>query len=118
MDPQAGRDQWYLYDFFQGTLETDLNRHPSTERIERWMQQAGFSRTKHRIAARIRLSFRGRQVFDDSILQKKGTSQLTLLTDEAFQVGMDRIRAAVETDPGRIFTTDVSLYLTIGFIEG
>ena len=39
-------------------------------------------------AGNIDHDFIGREVLDDPILQKNGTSQLSLLTDDAFQAGM------------------------------
>ena len=29
MDPQTEQDRWYLYEYFPGTYETDLERYPS-----------------------------------------------------------------------------------------
>ncbi len=114
MDPQRDGDQWYLYDFFPGTLETDKARYPSTQQIASWMKGSGLSETRSRAAARIRNSTRGEGVFADPILHKSGTSQLTLLTDEAFRAGMTRIRSAIEDNPTAVFSTDVTLHLTVG----
>src|SRR5437660_25768 len=37
MDPHAGRDRWYLYDYFVGTQDTDLRRFSSSGTILDWM---------------------------------------------------------------------------------
>ncbi len=118
MDPQVGSDQWYLYDYFPGTLERDQERYPPTQHVERWMACAGLQHTRVRSAARIRHSLQGERIFDDPVLQKNGTSQLALLTDEAFRAGMRRIRSAIVDNPKVVFSIDVTLYLTLGTRDG
>lgn len=109
MDPAAGLDRWYLYDFFPGTLEADRARYPSAVQIAAWMEEVGLAQIRRGIAARIEGTMRGRDVFADPILSKNGTSQLTLLSDEAFAAGMARIEAATAGE--REFVTDISLAL-------
>ena len=58
MDPQTEQDRWYLYDYFPGTRETDLDRYPSGEMILAWMREAGFARCERYLAARIVYDFR------------------------------------------------------------
>ena len=108
MDPSAGLDRWYLYDYFPGTLEADRARYPSAVQIAAWMENAGLTQIRRGIAARIQGTLRGRDVYSDPILSKNGTSQLTLLSDEAFAAGMARIEAAVTSDEEE-FVTDISL---------
>ena len=114
MDPGAGPDRWYLYDYFPGTLEADRQRYPSTERISSLMKRAGLSRTEVRPAARIRESVKGAEVFRDPILKKNGTSQLALLSDDAFRAGITRIESEIALNSSTEFSIDVTLYLTVG----
>lgn len=37
LDPHIGRDQWYLYDYFEGVKATDLRRFPSSGTLLDWM---------------------------------------------------------------------------------
>jgi hypothetical protein len=115
MDPAAGLDRWYLYDHFPGTLETDRARFPSAVQIAAWMEDAGFSHVERGIASRIHGTFRGREVFSDVILSKTGTSQLTLISDEAFAAGMARIEAAAAAEGE--FVTDLSLALITAILR-
>jgi SAM-dependent methyltransferase len=96
MDPQTEPDRWYLYDYFPGTHETDRERYPSGEMLQRWMKEAGFQTSERQPAGHIDHDFVGREVLDDPVLQKNGTSQLALLTDDAFQAGMAHIKSAVQ----------------------
>lgn len=120
MDPQAEQDQWYLYDYFPGTYETDLVRYPSGDMILHWMKEAGFVACERRIAARIEHDFIGREVLSDPILQKNGTSQLSLLPEDAFAKGMARIREALQLAERRgeeiVFPTHITLPLVVGFV--
>ena len=110
MDPSAGLDRWYLYDYFPGTLETDRARYPSALQIAGWMENVGFTGVERGIATRIEGTFRGRDVFSDPILSRHGTSQLSLLGEEEFAAGMARIEGAISAgDEG--FVTDLSLAL-------
>ena len=118
MNPHAGRDRWYIYDYFPGTYETDLRRYPSPGAIIDWMIAAGFGITGWRVAARIIDTRAGRAVWNDPILQKNGTSQLTLLSDEAYTAGLARIEAALmragAAGESVIFPVDISLALVWG----
>jgi ubiquinone/menaquinone biosynthesis C-methylase UbiE len=96
MDPHAGRDRWYLYDYFTGTLETDRRRFPSAGTLVDWVKAAGFERAAWLTPERILNTQRGRAVLDDPFLQKHGTSQLVLLSDEAYQAGLARLRQALD----------------------
>jgi SAM-dependent methyltransferase len=121
MDPHAGRDRWYLYDYFVGTHETDLRRFSSSGTILDWMAAAGFGRVEWRVAEHIRGQHVGQAVLQDPILQKHGTSQLALLTDEAYAAGIDQIKAALgeAQAAGRtlVFPVDISLTVVTGWME-
>jgi SAM-dependent methyltransferase len=121
MDPQTERDRWYLYDYFPGTYENDLGRYPSGVEILGWMKEAGFVKCDRCIVARITRNFVGGEVLGDPILQKNGTSQLALLTGEAFETGMARIRKALQEaeEDGKeiVFSTRIALPAVVGFKE-
>ena len=44
LDPHAGRDRWYLYDYFPGTLEADQQRFLSVGTLVAGVKAAGFER--------------------------------------------------------------------------
>ncbi|HEV8717779.1 MAG TPA: methyltransferase domain-containing protein [Candidatus Binatia bacterium] len=121
MDPHAGRDRWYLYDYFVGTQDTDLRRFSSSGTILDWMVAAGFERVEWRVVEHIMGQHIGQAVLEDPILQKHGTSQLALLTDEAYAAGMARIKSALsETEAtGRtpVFPVDISLTIVTGRVQ-
>lgn len=120
MDPQMKQDEWYLYHYFPGTCETDQARYPSGDAILDWMEAAGFVQGQRHLAAVIEHDHIGSQVLTDPILLKNGTSQLSLLTDEAFEAGMARIREALRSAEGNgreiVFRTRIALPIVIGFV--
>jgi ubiquinone/menaquinone biosynthesis C-methylase UbiE len=121
MDPQTEQDRWYLYDYFPGTRELDVARYPPGEAILRWIAQAGFTGCERSLAARIVHDFMGPEVLGDPILHKDGTSQLSLLTEQAFQQGMARIKDSLQLAEreGRtaVFPTDIALPMVVGFVS-
>jgi len=95
MDPRAHRHRWYIYDYFLGTYETDLERFPSWGTIADWMIEVGFERLEWRLVERIEDPKVGREIFSDPFLEKDACSQLSLLSDEAYAAGLRRIATAL-----------------------
>ena len=118
MDPHTGRDDWYVYHYFEGTLAADLARFPSAGTILDWMIASGFDQVERRVAEHISRHFVGREVLGDYFLQKHSTSQLALLTDEAYAAGVRRIEAALAAAEAEgetlVFPNDLSLTILIG----
>ncbi len=119
MEPRACRDRWYLYQYFEGTYEADIRRFPPREMITRWMAETGLGGIEWRVVERIARQYVGREVLSDHFLQKNGTSQLALLTDEAYAAGMRRIESAVAEADARgetiLFLVDISITMIIGY---
>jgi ubiquinone/menaquinone biosynthesis C-methylase UbiE len=118
MDPRVHRNRWYVYDYFDGTYETDLARFPSWGRVLDWMVAAGFEGVESRWVERIVDPKRGRAVLDDPFLRKDSCSQLALLSDEAYAAGLDRIEAALSSAEAAgetiLFATDLLLAMIVG----
>ncbi len=119
MNPHAGRDEWYLYDYFEGVREADLARFPSAGMMVDWLAATGFDSITWRGAAEhIWASQAGRAVLNDFFLLKTSTSQLTLLPDTAYTAGVHKIRAAVTAAEARgemaVFLTNLYLGLLTG----
>ncbi|MCZ7546927.1 MAG: class I SAM-dependent methyltransferase [Anaerolineae bacterium] len=96
MDPRSVHRRWYVYRYFAGTYATDLARFPSWGQVLDWVIAAGFSDAAWRIVERVVDHKIGRAVLDDPFLDKAATSQLALLSDEAYAAGWRRIEAALD----------------------
>jgi hypothetical protein len=118
MDPKAGRDRWYVYEYFTSTRQMDLRRYRSGREIAQWLADLGFVAIERRPGGRIRAQYVGREVFSDPILHKGGTSQLALLSDAAFDHGMNLILRIVEAAEARgvrvVFPVDIQLHMVTG----
>ena len=115
MDPHSQRDRWYIYDYFEGTYELDLRRFPTVPQITTLMNDAGFVEARHYVVERILDHQDGRAVLAHSVLQKTGTSQLILISDEAYDRGLRKIHADLDTAEARKetlrFVEDISLVM-------
>jgi SAM-dependent methyltransferase len=120
MDPHRGRDSWCVYDYFPDTKKTDLARFPSTGTIVDTMLQAGFDQVDCSIASRLVETRVGRAVFDDPELQRRGCSQMALLSDEQYAAGISRIEAAIRDAPAgtpAVFGADIAMMLCRGTVS-
>ena len=117
MNPHAKKDKWFIYDYFPGTYETDLKRYPSPEAIEDWMISADFKNIHHQVAERIIDHRRRNSVLP---LSKDFTSQLTLLSNDEYRTGINRIesiiREAEVAGEALTFPVDVSLIMVSGMV--
>jgi ubiquinone/menaquinone biosynthesis C-methylase UbiE len=121
MDPRRHRHHWYIYDYFVGTYETDLDRFPSWGTVMDWMLEAGFERIEWRPVEQIEDQKVDREVLSDPFLHKDACSQLTLLSDEAYADGLHRITAALAESEAEgtsiTFATDLWLAMLVGRVE-
>jgi ubiquinone/menaquinone biosynthesis C-methylase UbiE len=93
MTPHHGHSSWYVYDYFDGTYATDAARFPTWGTVLDWMLAVGLEHARWQVVDRIVDDKVGRAVLDDPFLKKESTSQLVLLTDEAYATGLRRIEA-------------------------
>ena len=115
-NPHDPADRWYVYDYFEGTIQTDLERFPSWGTVVDWMIAAGFQVVEWRLIQRIVDHKVGREVLDDPFLQKSACSQLALLSNDAYTAGLRRIEGAVEEAAMRGETVLFPVDLRIGAI--
>jgi len=118
LDPHQERDRWYLYDYFPEARALDLQRYPSAEQLRTWMTASGLEDIETVEVERIQRRFTGGEILEDYFLQRKASSQLALLTNEAWAQGLHRIRMAIQEgeDQGEppVFEVDLALFLVCG----
>lgn len=117
-DPHGQRDNWYVYQYFDGTYETDLGRFPGWDVLMQWLQVAGFEQPVLRQVQQIENSRIGTDIWQDPFLRKNACSQLALLSLEEYQAGLQRITSALNTavPPGKtlVFPARFSIKLLEG----
>jgi len=121
MDPHHRRNDWYVYEYFDGTFETDMARFPSWGQVLDWMLAAGFEGMQLRLAEEIDDPKYGPAVLEDPFLAKNSCSQLALLSDQAYEQGLYRIRqtlAEAEAQDKRLaFQSTIRIHQLVGWVK-
>ncbi|MBI1936514.1 MAG: methyltransferase domain-containing protein [Ignavibacteriales bacterium] len=91
-DPYDRENDWYLYDYFERTHQLDLERFPTFNELEKWTSENGFGKIKTELIHIVKNNKTGRDVLQDHFLDKRGASQLALLSDEEYQSGLEKIK--------------------------
>jgi SAM-dependent methyltransferase len=120
MDPHHGLDYWCVYEYFPETKATDLGRYPSSGQIVDEMLRVGFDRVECAVACRFAATRVGGAVFEDPELERRGCSQMALLTDEQYAAGIERIRSALRSgkpEEPRAFEVDIAMMMHCGYVE-
>lgn len=117
-DPHEGASNWYIYDYFDTVYDTDLRRYPAGSSVLQWMAQEGFENVSSTNAEHIRNIHVGEAVLKDPFLKQDATSQLALLSDEDYRVGMERIRSALEAAKEKgeriVFRSEIAVKMLLG----
>jgi SAM-dependent methyltransferase len=120
MDPHTERDSWWVYDYFEGTLAIDRARFAQVRTLRGEITCAGFAWAESVEADHIESVHRAAEALGSasgSLLDRGFTSQLTVLSDEEYQRGLERIRSANEAaDDGLQLVSDLRLYATTGWL--
>jgi len=120
LDPHAGVDQWYIYEYFDNVLEIDRRRYPASGQIREWMEAIGFANCVTREIQHLPVRLAARSALEQGRLDKNVTSQLSVLTDEEYRQGIDRIREAVASAEAQgeslYLSADLRLYATFGAV--
>jgi ubiquinone/menaquinone biosynthesis C-methylase UbiE len=120
LDPHAGLDRWYLYEYFEPALARDKRRYLATSDIRRLMQAAGFVNGVTREVQHNPNRQSAQSAIEQGRLDRSATSQLAMLTDEEYERGMARIRkdAALAEARGDALQllADLRLYATSGSV--
>ncbi len=119
LDPHKGLDQWFVYDYFDGVLENDLQRYLSTSELEKLMGEAGFSGCHTVEAQHMSMHFPARKAIEDGLLDKTIVSQLGILPQADFDRGIQRIWKDIADADSKgeqaDLVVDLFLYATMGW---
>lgn len=109
MNAHAEEIDWYLYDFFDGTRHRDQARFPDFRQLSKRLVELGFDRVDRGLAESIDDTYVGEEVLGQPFLQRRGCSQLALLSDEEYQRGIDRIQRTIVAEPDHVFRALIPL---------
>ena len=117
MNPHSGIDDWFIYDYFEGTHKKDLQRYPSPNNLEDWLLKAGFSNVSFQIGERLQNKLIGQDVFP---IPKDYTSQLSLLTEQEYETGIKKIKEYIDSAYSKNelpeFNVDISLSMVTAHV--
>ncbi|MDH5671967.1 MAG: class I SAM-dependent methyltransferase [Myxococcales bacterium] len=118
LGPGQRREDWYVYEYFERTLELDRARYPAPATICAWMGAAGFDDCASRVGHRIDQTAMAQAYLNSGALTRESTSQLTLLSPEEFEAGLQRLRDAISAAKNRgeslQLRADLKIYATSG----
>jgi SAM-dependent methyltransferase len=117
-DPHEDRERWYGYQYFPRTYQTDLARFPGEQQLAHWFAKAGFLGFDRQVVERISKLQSGREVLSDPYLQKSSCSQLALLSETDYAVGLANVERAIEQAEQRgeeiAFRTEITIFMWCG----
>ncbi len=121
LDPSAGRDHWWIYDHFPETRRLDLERHPPGATLRRELDRAGFQRVETEEVHHYRADLPAPEAQARGLLDRSFASQLTILPEDAYRRGLERIEAAEEVAAAGgghlLLRTDLRLYGTVAWLR-
>lgn len=114
-DPHAERDEWWVYEYFPETVALDRARFAQARILRGELARAGFDWAESFEADRIEALQPATAALSDGTIDPAFTSQLTLLTPDEFDRGVERLRAANAAAGGALqLITDFRLYAVVG----
>ncbi len=112
VDPRTPDDFWYLYDYFPERLSNDLNRFPSLTETFQMLKGAHFCDISITPIYLIKKELQNEEVFEDSFLQKGGSSQLSSLTTSEYEAGIEKIRKTIMNNKSKGIVSKFSARIT------
>jgi len=117
-DPHTDRDEWWVYDYFEETRAIDHERFAQVRTLRGEMALAGFAWSESMEADHIELVQPAAEALAKGVVDASFTSQLTVLSDEEFSRGWERLRLANDAAGGELqLVADFRLYATIGWLQ-
>jgi SAM-dependent methyltransferase len=116
-DPFAERDGWWVYDYFPETRDIDRARFAPVRILRGELANAGFTWAESFEADHIELTHSASEALATGVVDRAFTSQLTVLSDQEFAAGAERLRAANAAADGQLqLVTDFFLFATVGWL--
>jgi ubiquinone/menaquinone biosynthesis C-methylase UbiE len=107
LDPHTRLDSWWVYDYFPAALEADRARYMPTGRIRERLHSAGFAQAVTEVAQHIPAAVPFAVASERGLVDRRGKSQLMVLTDAEFEEGLRRLESEQP-----VLRADLRLYAT------
>jgi ubiquinone/menaquinone biosynthesis C-methylase UbiE len=113
-DPHADRDSWWVYDYFPETRDIDRRRFAPVRILRGELARAGFSWAESFEADHIEVVQPAADAFAKGVIDPRFTSQLSVLTDQEFSAGVERIKGGGADLP---LVADFYLFAAVGWVS-
>ena len=121
LDPHTGLDKWWVYDYFEKTLQLDRQRYVSRETTIEMLVSEGFVDCGTEVVQCFTAAVSARRSLERGNLAKTVTSQLAMLTDDEYHRGLNRIQdeiiAAERRGQDFLLISDLRLHATAGWLR-
>jgi ubiquinone/menaquinone biosynthesis C-methylase UbiE len=115
-DPHTENDDWWVYTYFEPTRAIDRERYARVRTLRGELALAGFAWTESMEADHIESVRPASEALAMGVIDPSFTSQLTVLSDEEYAAGVEKLRQANEAAGGELqLVADFRLYATIGW---
>lgn len=116
-DPHTEQDDWWVYTYFEETRAIDRERFARVRTLRGEMALAGFAWTESMEADRIEAVRPASEALANGLVDPGFTSQLTVLSEDEFSSGAERLRRANDAAGGELqLIADFRLYATLGWV--
>jgi ubiquinone/menaquinone biosynthesis C-methylase UbiE len=116
LDPHAERDAWWVYDYFPETRHIDRERFAAVRTLRGDLVKAGFAWSESWEAPVFEHVMTSSEAFARGLVDRRFTSQLTVLADEEFDAGVARIREAERSGGPLMLASELHLFATTGWV--
>ena len=106
--------EWWVYDYFDGTLALDKERYPPCEQIRDWMRRAGFTDTYSCVVQHEAGGVAAEAALRNGMITPSYTSQLAMLTAEELSAGLRRVEADLARNSRLQLCANLRVYATYG----
>ncbi len=96
LDPHAGRDTWWIYEYFPEAVAIDHDRYPAVKTIRAEMVRAGFAWAESYEVQTFEHTMPASRAFARGLVARSFSSQLAVLTDAEFDAGVTRLRQRMD----------------------
>jgi SAM-dependent methyltransferase len=116
LDPHAGRDRWWIYDYFPTALVEDRRRYLPAVTIRELMEASGFSRCETRVVQHLPAQMTVSEAVRRGFLDRTSTSQLMVISQAEYDAGVKRIHSAnTDATGAKVLRADLYIYGTTGW---
>jgi SAM-dependent methyltransferase len=95
LDPHAGQDRWWVYEYFPETVAIDERRYPAVKTIRAEMVRGGFAWAESYEVQAFEHATPAMRAFERGLVARSFCSQLAVLSDGEYEAGVARIRQAM-----------------------